>query len=251
MSAPVSLSHIGAMNVLALDSSMAGICIGVYTARGGLVTGRQAEMERGQAEALIPMAQKTMAAAGLSFADLDAIVSTIGPGSFTGLRLGLSSAKSFGLALGKPVYGVGTLEALAQSRILSEDKIGEKGFAVITETRRDDFYFQHFDPSGRPLSEAQALSLAGLTEMLSRCDVADVIGDSGLEKFITSLDKNEKAHYSALVQFIPDPVGLITVFDQYYQNNKDDFGRKNELEPLYLREADVSTPKNLPRQLSS
>lgn len=70
-------------------------------------------MGRGQAERLAPMTQEAMGQAGAHFADLDRIVVTKGPGSFTGVRVGLSFARALALALGAPCLGVSTLEALA------------------------------------------------------------------------------------------------------------------------------------------
>ena len=70
-------------------------------------------MARGHAEALMPLIARVMKAAGLTFTDLDRVVVTTGPGSFTGLRVGIAAARGFGLATGKPVVGVSTLSAYA------------------------------------------------------------------------------------------------------------------------------------------
>jgi len=85
-------------------------------------------MQRGQAERLAPMAREAAAQAGVAFSELDRVAATTGPGSFTGVRVGLSFARALALALGKPCVGVSTLEALA----LQE---GEDGLrAALIET---------------------------------------------------------------------------------------------------------------------
>ena len=70
-------------------------------------------MQRGQAERLAPMAGEVLAQAGLKWGDVERIVVTTGPGSFTGVRVGLSFARALALALDKPCIGISTLEALA------------------------------------------------------------------------------------------------------------------------------------------
>lgn len=85
-------------------------------------------MQRGQAERLAPMAREAMAQAQLRFDDIDRVAVTIGPGSFTGVRVGLAFARALALALRKPCLGVSTLEALALQD-------GEQGLrAALIET---------------------------------------------------------------------------------------------------------------------
>jgi len=116
---------------------------------------RAAPMERGHQEALAPLVAEVMQAAAIGFDRLDRIAVTVGPGSFTGLRVGLAFAKGMALALDIPCIGVGTLEALAT---------GRKGFtAAAIDARREQIYLQCFDgaeplvaPDSLPLAEAAA-----------------------------------------------------------------------------------------------
>lgn len=85
-------------------------------------------MARGQAERLAPMVQETAQQARIAFAGIDSIAVTTGPGSFTGVRVGLSFARALALALAKPCIGVSTLEALA----LGESEEGLR--AALIET---------------------------------------------------------------------------------------------------------------------
>jgi tRNA threonylcarbamoyladenosine biosynthesis protein TsaB len=112
---------------------------------------RIAPMERGHQEALAPLVAEAMAEAGIGFDRLERVAVTVGPGSFTGLRVGLAFAKGMALALDIPCVGVGTLEALAA---------GGQGFtAAAIDARRDQLYLQCFD-GAEPLSAPDNLPLA-------------------------------------------------------------------------------------------
>lgn len=100
------------MLVLGLDTSLDACSAAIV--RGGEVLAHLCEvMNRGQAERLAPMVRDVAQQAGVTFAELDRVAVTTGPGSFTGVRVGLSFARTLALSLGKPCVGVSTLEALA------------------------------------------------------------------------------------------------------------------------------------------
>ena len=99
------------MTVLAIDTCL-GAC-SVAVCRDDQTLAKASEsMTRGHQERLAPMTREVMARSGLGFAALDRIAVTVGPGSFTGLRVGLAFAKGLALALDRPCVGVGVLEAL-------------------------------------------------------------------------------------------------------------------------------------------
>lgn len=121
-------------------------------------------MQKGHAEALAPMVERLMQQQALPFAELSRIAVTVGPGTFTGLRIALSFARGLGLALQVPVIGFSTLEAMAM-RALAANPRGLPVVAAI-DARRDEAYVQRFAPSGEP-HEAPALrSLAMIRESL-------------------------------------------------------------------------------------
>ena len=144
------------MIVLALDTA-AGACSAAVTRDGAVLAARSEPMTRGHQERLAPLVREAMAEAGVAFPELDRIGVTVGPGSFTGLRVGLAFAKGLGLALGKPCLGVGTLEALAAS------DPGPGLTAAVIDAKRDQVYLQAFEsgvavmaPDALPVETAAA-----------------------------------------------------------------------------------------------
>jgi tRNA threonylcarbamoyladenosine biosynthesis protein TsaB len=136
------------MIVLGLDTCLSSCSVAVLDGERVVASAREV-MARGHQERLAPMAQAVMAQAGLAFAAVDRIAVTVGPGSFTGLRVGIAFAKGLALALDKPAVGIGTLEALAAE---ADGLV----FAVI-DARRGQLYLQGFE-DGRALMAPDALS---------------------------------------------------------------------------------------------
>src|SRR5258708_12880185 len=102
------------MLILAIDTALDACAAGVLdTEAGKLIAQESQAMKRGHAEALMPLIARVIKESGIAFASLDRIAVTTGPGSFTGLRVGLSAARGIGLAANKPVVGPPTLTASA------------------------------------------------------------------------------------------------------------------------------------------
>ncbi len=139
------------VKLLALDTAT-GACSVAFWHEGGVSERRMTAMTHGHAEALMPMVREAMDAAGASFTDLDAIAVTIGPGAFTGIRIGLAAARGMALAARLPVLGVTTLEAVAHA-VPEEERAGRKVLAAIDSRRRDVFaqlFSADLAPEGEP-----------------------------------------------------------------------------------------------------
>lgn len=142
------------MTVLAFDTATAACSAAVWR-DGAVLSRRFAPMARGQSEALVPMLVEAMAEAGLAYRDLDLVAVTVGPGAFTGLRIGLATARAIGLAAGLPVAGVLTTEAIAAG-IPAAERQG-RTVVVAVDAKRADLFVQRFDETLAPLDEVRAL----------------------------------------------------------------------------------------------
>lgn len=135
--------------ILGLDTSFAScsaaVVLGAGTA-GQRVIGRLEPMARGQAERVLPMVGEVLAEAGVARADIDAVAVTVGPGSFTGTRIGIAAATGLALGLGVPVLGVSSLNVLAYQAALASP--GGADILVAIDMGRGDVYTQRFDSSG-------------------------------------------------------------------------------------------------------
>lgn len=101
------------MRILAIDTALGACAACVLSGQAAAPLAMESiPLERGHAEALLPLLDRVVARAGSGFEELDRVVVTVGPGSYTGLRIGISAARAIGLAAGIPVVGVTTLSAL-------------------------------------------------------------------------------------------------------------------------------------------
>src|SRR5580658_2577328 len=112
------------MRVLAIDTALAACSAAILdTAHGGIVVSASLPMTRGHAEALIPLLGRITAEARMAFRDFDRIVVTTGPGSFTGLRVGIAAARGIALSIGKPAVGLSTLSAYAAPHLAHDENV--------------------------------------------------------------------------------------------------------------------------------
>lgn len=155
------------MRLLAIDTALEACSAAVLdTTGGGIIAQESHAMTRGHAEALMPLIQRIMKASRLDFADLDRVAVTVGPGSFTGLRVGIAAARGIGLAANKPVVGLTTLAAYAAPFIAEDDS---KPVVAAIDARHAHVYLQVYGAAGRVLV---APRLASLHEAALRASAA-------------------------------------------------------------------------------
>jgi tRNA threonylcarbamoyladenosine biosynthesis protein TsaB len=137
------------MLILAIDTALDACAAGVLDTESSKLIGQESQpMKRGHAEALMPLIAHVMKASGIAFAALDRIAVTTGPGSFTGLRVGLSAARGIALAAGKPVVGLTTLSAYAAPVVARNS---EQPVISAIDARHDHVYFQVVSGDGGSL----------------------------------------------------------------------------------------------------
>ena len=145
------------MRVLAIDTALEACSAAVLdTEQDGISARESLPMVRGHAEALLPLIARVMDSAGLEFAGLDRIAVTTGPGSFTGLRVGIAAARGIALAAGKPAVGLSTLAAYAAPFIAADDTVP---VVAVIDARHDHVYLQVFGPGGRTVVTPRVASL--------------------------------------------------------------------------------------------
>lgn len=145
------------MFILAIDTALGATSAGLFESdTRAEVVAETLPMQRGHAEALVPLVERLMNRAGAGFADLSRVVVTVGPGSFTGLRIGISAARGFALARSVPVVGVSTLSAYAAPFIAASDS---SIVAVAIDAHHGEVFFQVFAPGGRTMVSPRALTL--------------------------------------------------------------------------------------------
>jgi len=167
------------MNVLAFDTCFGAVSVAVrWQGASGEWLLREAYEERtaGHAERLFPMVAEVMDGAGMDFAAIDRIAVTLGPGTFTGVRVGISAARALALALGKPAVGITSLAAMARrAEELLGVRLGGRQLVVAVDARRGSLYVQSFAAGGRETGDALLLTSEEAALRIGR-DGAVVVG---------------------------------------------------------------------------
>lgn len=167
------------VRILALDCATAACSAAVWV-DGAILAAERADLPRGQAEALLSMVERVRAAAGIAYAAFDRFGVTIGPGHFTGLRVGLAAARGLALASGKPLVGITTLEAVAAG--VPDDERAAATLVVALDSKRAEPYLQAFGAHGRPLGPPVVRAIADYAaELRQRVPngIFVVAGDAG------------------------------------------------------------------------
>lgn len=210
--------------LLALDSSTDSVSVALHDGTG-VVVERTVDATRHHAEFLMPLIADVISGAGASPSDLSAVAVGVGPGGFTGLRVGLVSARTLGLALAIPCHGVMSLDAIAYAALAHGSVDREHPFGVAIDARRHEVFWARYE-AGRRVGDAQADRPGDIAQDVLRGH--PVVGDAALtypEAFAQWIDARPSA--AAIAQIASDPAGGFATLPAV---------------PVYVRRPDAAEP---------
>ena len=217
--------------ILAFDTCFQACSVAVIQS-GTTIHSCYEEMDTGHVERLIPMISEVLTEADIAMKEVEGVAVTIGPGTFTGTRIGIATARSFALSLNCPTYGVPTLTPMFRKahKILGHDNTITPDVVAIN-ARRHQLYVQFIsDPRSLGQSEPELLSPIDAAKRLNG-NAALAVG-SGAPILAEAAEKSGASCQVALEGLQPDAAFI----------ELKDLRRYTQLRPLYLRPPDAKPP---------
>ena len=176
------------MNIL-IDTAVRGCNVALFHQNEILGVDSE-DIERGHAEALLSIYESLICKAGKTSNDITNIFVTVGPGSFTGLRVGLSVARFMAFSLQKSVYGITTFQAFSCGLEEKMDRL------ILVETKRSDYYCQIFDCDHIPLNQPQCLDMQSVINIIDEYKADIIITGDAVERFQTEISEVKFKYFS-------------------------------------------------------
>lgn len=223
--------------LILLIETATSICSVALSENGNVIAVKEVNERNIHASHITLFIQEVMQRAGKQFADLDAVAISKGPGSYTGLRIGVSSAKGLCYALDIPLIGVDTVEAMA-SGLIAQEMIPEGGLLIpMIDARRMEVYTGIFD---RDLIQIEPVS-AKIVDEGSFVEYGDrelyFFGD-GADKFKEMFADYRNIHF---VDFANSATNLnVLALSKFLNDEKENLAY---FEPFYLKDFLVTTPR--------
>ena len=219
---------------LLLIESSNQVCSVALCKQGEIIQEKSVEEPNSHYVYLAPFVDEVMAQSGLSFSQLDGVVVSDGPGSYTGLRIGSSLAKGICFGADIPLIAVSTLRALAGLALKEYPSVNQ--IISLVDARRDDAYMGIYDRELNPLVDEQFVTIN--SEIRIEKNKTAVIG-SGANKFINELDKGKVLKYSKSALYAKDLLdeALLKWSDNSYVD-------LTTYEPNYIKSVFVTKPKS-------
>ena len=203
-----------------------------------VVAHRMLEEKYVHSEKLLPMIDQVLRDASLSASGVDAIAVSIGPGSFTGLRIGLSTAKGFALSLGIPVIAVPTLDGLAYAFFRIAGGTSAAIVCPMIDAKRNEAFFCFYQTNGAGVNRQSEYAIAPKSKIVEMAPLSVVFVGDGARKIGATEAMDSSKQFNPSIVCSAESVGLVA----------ESVGKKlspeelSMLEPLYLREFVATRP---------
>jgi tRNA threonylcarbamoyladenosine biosynthesis protein TsaB len=207
------------------------VCSVAVTVGDVITYTERVDSTHGQAERLLPMADRALNRAGLSPAELDLVAVTVGPGSFTGIRVGLAAARGIALATGARLMGVTSFDAVAVTHATRG-----RFLLVALESRRENLFVQLFGPQCDPIGEPAAIIPAELGDDVNATVGAMPLLIAGDAAHRAAVLLSSRADTTILNDSPPDAVGALRAALRRPQSGE----QINTARPIYLRSPGVT-----------
>jgi len=220
------------------------ICSVALSDNGRVVAMQETNTQNSHAEQITVFSEEIIYKAGISFRDLDAIAVSKGPGSYTGLRIGVSTAKGFCYSLDKPLISVGTLKALAAGIISKMKESGEKVedllFCPMIDARRMEVYSAVFDHQLNEIrkTKAEIIDKDSFSDMFNNKKKIVFVGD-GAAKCKDILGQVSEAVFPE--DFLPSAAYMAPLAEEKFKNKN--FENTAYFEPFYLKDFVAGIPR--------
>lgn len=208
-----------------------------------IIKSRTMVVDKILSDSIIPAIEKILKDSKLSLAKIDALIVGLGPGSFTSLRVGLSTVKGLAFAADKPVVGIPSLDAVALNVGKTDSQI-----CVIADAKRNMVYSALYDNKKGILKQKSEYLLTPLTDLLDRIDADTIfVGDAvnlymaQIEAYFAAADKKLKISFAPESKAYPDAKGLVVLAQSALKKKK--FSNIDKLVPLYLYPEDCQVQK--------
>lgn len=220
------------MIVLAMDTAGSACAACVYDSGADRILAQRTEtLGRGHAERLMAIITDALQAADVRYADLNRIVTTIGPGSFTGIRVGVATARGFAIGLNVDVAGVNSLEAILVDALTAEERSKGTNAVAVNRSGRDNLYFQ--------ANFATTLGAANTPVHTTPSEVSSVLGRHGRPLILTGDGTDLLLQVEDLVQCdVRNTTGIAAIETIARIGAEKPVGDERP-EPLYLRKPDA------------
>jgi tRNA threonylcarbamoyladenosine biosynthesis protein TsaB len=210
----------------------AGSACSVAMRMAGMAAGQPPAHEimattHGHATALAPMIARLAKGTGIDLRTLKGIAVSCGPGGFTGIRVGLATARAMALAVGCPIVGIGSFQALAATAARSGGKLAQRNLVVL-DSRRSELFAAELGPDLQPLSLAELLTADQIAARCRREKIA-LIADAELTQLAGLGGLSASTDAIAVAQLAATRPDL-----------------HQAAEPIYLRPPDISQPRSRP-----